>query len=228
MAPPPLPREPGDMSRSALPAPHRAVVVVACAVLTAVTLAGCDRDDPESDEVVIVTPSAAASGTRSGDDGTITLEAITPAPSTDDEYCTAVITAMSDYNMALQTYIDDVLPATLAAAQSNDLSGINDLGGTVNALALDAVDRVTAAKALVDDKAASEGLNGMIEYLNSYLIPAALIMNAASDFDAFNDDITAHTEMQLPLIQRQFGHGQAVKDYTSERCGVDLTVVTAG
>lgn len=216
------------MSRSAPLFRHHVVVAVACASLAAIALAGCDRDEPESDEVVIVTPSGSASPAGSDDDGTITLEAITPAPSTDDEYCTAVITAMTDYNTALQTYVDDVIPATLTAAETNDLSGINDLGGTVNALALDAFDRVTAAKALVDDKAASEGLNGMLEYLNSYLIPAALIMNAANDFDAFNDDITAHTEAQLPLIQRQFGHAQAVKDYTSERCGVDLEVLTAG
>lgn len=221
------PREPGGISRLALPLGRRAIVAVACASLAAIALAGCDRDEPESDDVVIVTPSGAASSAGS-DDGTITLEAITPAPSTDDEYCTAVITAMTDYNTALQTYIDDVLPATLNAAQTNDMTGINDLGATVNTLALDALDRMTATKELVDDKAASDGFNGMIDYLNSYLIPAALIMNAASDFDAFNDDITAHTEMQLPLIQRQFGHGQAVKDYTSERCGVDLTVVTAG
>lgn len=207
------------------------------ALLAVGSVVGCERNgDATEDEVVIVTPSGGSgeattsAGPASGTEGVITLDAITPGPlpGGDDPFCVAVITAVTDYNTALQTYVDDVLAATTAAALSNDLTGINQLGATVNALALDATDRMDDALELTDNKAARDGITGMIEYLEVYLVPVALIMVAASDFEQFNDDITAHTQAQLPVINRQSGHARALENYTIERCGVELKVLTAG
>ncbi len=202
------------------------------AAASALLLAACDDDTPAADDIEIITPDAASAGATAdppGDD-TITLEAVTPAPlpGGDDPYCVAVIGAVTDYNLALQTYIDDVLASTTQAALTNDMTGINELGSTVNQLGLEASEAMDEALELADNKAAEAGITGMIEYLEVYLAPVAVSMVAASDYAAFNDDVTAITQAQMPVIMAQSGHAAAVEAYTYERCGVELKVLTAG
>jgi hypothetical protein len=191
-----------------------------------------DGDDSAADEVVIVTPSGAP-GSATGDTGegpVITLPAVSPGPlpDTDDEFCAAVISAVTDYNAAISAYTGEILNASAAGALSNDMTGINGLGAVVNDLAIDARSRMEAALALTDDKPATDGLNGMIGYIDAYLTPIALIMVAATDFDAFNTDIVTLTQSQLTLINQQTGHAASVESHTEERCGVKIDVLTAG
>ena len=209
---------------------RRALSVFALLAL-ALGVTACERDGDTSDEVVIVTPGESAAG----DERTvISLPAITPGPAGgslpggDDPFCAAVVSAVTDYNAAISTYTGEILNASAAAGLSNDMSGINALGVTVNDLAIDARDRMEEALTLTDNKAVKDGITGMIGYIDAYLSPVALIMVAATDFDEFNTDIVALTQAQLNRINRQTGHADAVKLHTEERCGVKLDVLTAG
>lgn len=206
-------------------------------VCTALALAGtaCERngDTDTAADVIIVTPSAArddsasAGATSEREEGPlISLPAI--SPDADDPFCAAVISAVTDYNAAISTYTGEILVASAAAGLSNDMSGINGLGVTLNDLTIDAKERMEEALALTEDKAATDGITGMIGYIDAYLSPVALIMVAATDFDAFNTDIVDLTQSQLDRINRQAGHAAAVTSHTEERCGVKIEVLTAG
>lgn len=199
-----------------------------------VIMTGCERDGDGSaaDEVVIVTPSEGATRGATGpsEGPVISLPAISPGalPDTDDEFCATVISAVTDYNAAISAYTDQILSASAAGGISNDMTGINALGVVVNDLAIDAKARMEAALALTDDKPATDGITGMIGYIDSYLTPVALIMVAATDFNTFNTDIVTLTQSQLTLINQQSGYADSVEGYTEERCGVDIDVLTAG
>ena len=197
--------------------------------LAALALTACEREDETAaDDVVIITPDPAVASRA--DDAVITLEAITPEPlpGGDDPFCVAVVAAITDYNDALQTYIDGVLAATTQAALTNDLTAINDLGMTVNELARDATDGLDDALVHTDDKAATAAIEGMIEYLEVYVVPVGLIMVSANDYETFNTDLTVHTHTQLAVITAQTGHARALETYTIDRCGVEFKVLTAG
>lgn len=189
-------------------------------------LAGCSAPAGEP------TPTLLADGAT--DAPTVAPPAsVSPEPSMspadgDDPYCALVTRAIGDYNDALSLYVDEALGAIATAATTGAMTGINDLGITLNDTGIAARDDMEQAAGYVDDNAeARASILAMVAYIDEYLTPVALVMVAASDFESFNADLTELTQSKLALIEAETEHAATVEAYSEARCGVEIDVMTA-
>ena len=201
------------------------------ATIVGILLAGCGgaASPPSPTPTALATGAGGSASPAPAPSGaaTATPTAAAEAEPNDDAYCELVIGAVTRYNDALATYVEDALAAVAAAGLAGDMSGVNALGTTVNDLGIDARDALYDAVELADDPAARDGLAGMIAYVDSYLSPVALVMVAAADFPSLNEDLVSLTQSRMDLIEAQAGHAAAVEAYTEDRCGVEIDVMTA-
>lgn len=191
-------------------------------VLTAaVMVTACEDEATTSSSGAAASSFAEASETPTG-----AASEPTPTASADD-FCEAVTTAITTFDTAADTYINQVLAAVAAAGISNDLSGINALGPALNDAAITSREHMYAAYEAASDPAAKDGIAGMIAYLDSYLIPSAVVMTGASDFDQLSADLSALTQANLSLIEAQSGHATAVIEHTELRCDTEIDSIFA-
>ena len=191
-------------------------------VLTAVVMVTACEDETTS------TSSFAGASDTAGTSETPTGNASEATPTaSEDDFCEAVIAAITTFDTAADTYINQALAAVAAAGLSNDLSGINALGPTLNDAAITSREHMYDAHEATSDPAARDGIAGMITYLDSYLIPSAVVMTGASDFDQLSADLSALTQANLSVIEAQSGHATAVIEHTELRCDTEIDSIFA-